>query len=85
MQILHGGASRLSLAMLRRSDYFSGVIENRGKRAMLNTNDTLIVNTLQIEADARRARSEAFAAAISALKAKLVARFQASHSKNAQA
>ncbi len=52
---------------------------------MLNTNDTLIVNTLQIEADARRARSEAFAAAISALKAKLVARFQASHSKNAQA
>ncbi len=51
---------------------------------MLNTKDTLIVNTLQIEADARRARSEAFAATMSALKAKLVAVFQTSNN-NAQA
>ena len=85
MRFLHDGASLLLVAMPHRSNYVLAVMKTRGKRAMLNTKDIIIVDILQIEADARRLRAQTFAAGFTSLKAKLVALFQSAANSKAEA
>lgn len=87
MHQLHGGITDLSLAMLQRGDYLSVVMKTRGTRAMFETKDTqpVIVDVLQIEAEARRMRAEVFAAGVASLKAKIIAFFQNATSGKAEA
>ncbi|MCC5964734.1 MAG: hypothetical protein JJU24_01235 [Natronohydrobacter sp.] len=54
---------------------------------MFETKDTqpVIVDVLQIEAEARRMRAEVFAAGVASLKAKIIAFFQSATSGKAEA
>jgi len=85
MQLSHGGPSLLSLALLHCGNYLALVTEMKA-RAMFDTHETqpVVIDVLQIEAEARRMRAEVIAAGFAALKAKIVTLFASSAQPKAQ-
>jgi hypothetical protein len=79
MQILHAGPSQTDLAMPRCSNYLCFNRKTKGKRAMFDIKDTqpMIIDTLQIEAEARRLRAQVIAQGFAALTRKIAALFAA--------
>ena len=85
MHVSHSGASLLSLALLHCGNYLHAVIETE-LLVMFDTNtQPVVIDVLQIEAEARRMRAQVIAQGFASLRAKVAALFTASAEAKLQA
>ena len=84
MQLSHGGPSLLAVALLRCGNYLQRAMKMKARAMFDKDTQPIVIDVLQIEAEARRMRAETIAKGFVTLKAKVATMFASGAQPKAQ-